>query len=77
MTCQEAQSVLIHGFAPFGDEGDRSQAFERHMACCSACGARLRATEPVRRLLKRCCRRLRAPYTLRLRIAGALPHRAA
>jgi hypothetical protein len=76
MTCQQAQSALIHGFEPFESE-ELSPAFEHHMACCSACSARLRATEPIRRLLKRYCRRLRAPYTLRLRIAGAMPHRAA
>lgn len=76
MTCQEAQSALIHGFEPLGSE-ELSSAFERHMDDCAACKARLRATEPIRHLLRRCCRRLRAPYTLRLRIAGALPHRAA
>jgi hypothetical protein len=76
MTCQEAQSALIHGLEPPGSE-ELSSAFERHMDGCAVCDARLRATEPIRQLLKRYCRRLRAPYTLRLRIAGALPHRAA
>lgn len=76
MTCQEAQSALIYGFEPRGSEAE-SLAFERHMDGCSDCSARLRATEPIRRLLKCYCRRLRAPVALRLRVAGALPHRAA
>jgi hypothetical protein len=76
MTCQEAQSALIHGFEACGAE-DQSLAFERHMAGCSDCNARLRRSESIGRLLRLCCRRLRAPYALRMRIAGALPHRAA
>ncbi len=76
MNCTEAQLALVSGRVPADTESSWG-ALEAHLECCVDCERRLRETEPIRRLLRDSCRRLTAPQALRLRIFGALPHRAA
>jgi hypothetical protein len=76
MNCSEAQLALVSGRMPAG-AGSSWGALEAHLERCVDCEGRLRETEPIRRLLRDCCERLKAPQSLRLRIFGALPHRAA
>ncbi|MDH3402996.1 MAG: hypothetical protein OES32_02530 [Acidobacteriota bacterium] len=76
MNCTEAQTALVSGCVPSGSENPWG-AFEAHLEVCADCGRKLRETEPIRELVRDCCARLGAPWSLRLRIVGALPHRAA
>ncbi|MCZ6506682.1 MAG: hypothetical protein O7A98_03095 [Acidobacteria bacterium] len=76
MTCQEAHNALAGRLQTFGSQ-EPWDALEQHLEDCPDCEHRLRQTESIRRLLRECCIRLRAPQALRARIADALPHRAA
>jgi mycothiol system anti-sigma-R factor len=76
MTCQEAHNALTGRLETFGSQ-EPWNALEQHLEDCPDCERHLRETESIRRVLKECCARMRAPQALRSRIAGALPHRAA
>jgi len=76
MTCKEARETL-GGRLESSVSKEQWAAFEAHMTVCRECDRRLRQTESIRRMLRRCCNRLGAPQSLRSRIALALPHRAA
>ena len=76
MTCQEARDTLAGRFEHPGSN-ERWRGFEQHMTACPECDRQLRRTESIRRILRQCCRRVRAPQSLRSSIAIALPHRVA
>jgi len=76
MTCKEAQNTLA-GRIERSDSDELWRAFEQHMSACEDCDSLLSGTESIRAVLRRCCRRWRAPQSLRSRIALALPHRTA
>ena len=76
MTCQEAIDTLA-GRREGAHSNEQWRGFEEHMISCTECDRQLRLTESIRRILRQHCRRVRAPQSLRSRIALALPHRAA
>lgn len=76
MTCQQAVDALTGRIECLAGS-QLPDALERHLGQCPDCAGRLERTATIRQLLRDGSERVRAPQALRMRIACALPHRAA